>query len=172
MTSQPTRKITREFAVIVLAMLLVSLFAFMLFGWGLLFWFTDQWPVPESHPYWQGPLLVIIALIGTAILLWRGVISLLRGNFAPPLGRALVVFLLWYLTWCVGGTIMSFGLANTWFGWHALIAAAVMATGPILSWYFLLRQIYGRNVRPRWLWEKQAEREREIDTLNRLWEQS
>lgn len=159
MNKKPAR-VTKNYAVGLVAAVILLVMAILVACWGLLSLFTDTQPVEDSVSFFTAPVLVGVNLVILAVVLWRQTLSLLRGQKAQW-SLALVVPGVVYLVWCLGGLAFGMTINETWISPYAITMAAIWAIGLGIFWGIFLRKLYSSSPEvPKWPWEEREDRER------------
>lgn len=153
MTERVPRKITKGYALGLLAADAFFAVALVVVSWGLMSLWLSISPVTSNVSNLTAPAIVIVCIALLVFFLWRELISLLKGH-RPALVLAIIIPGLAYLTWSLLGTAFSMHLSDTWLSPFALVLAVSWLIALLAFWGILLRKLYSGKGRPLWPWEK------------------
>lgn len=159
----PRRKVTKAFVLGLAAMTSLLGLALLVAAWGLLALALNSKPVDSQVPFFVAPLIVVVAIAELYWMLWRIALRTLRGQSAPPWGRALLTAALGVAIWATLGFLAGLTAAEALFSVYVLALALSWFVSAIVFWLLLARQVFTDKPTPLWPWERKELRDRERD---------
>lgn len=154
MTNRPPHRVTRGYALGLVAADVILACAVLIAAWGMVSLATGRIPVESDVSIAAAPTIIIIALGLMYWSLWLQTLEILRGQRRVQWTQALILAGGAYLIWCLGGIAVGMDVSETWLSPYALILAIIWGLAPIPLWLILFRRIYSDRGRPLWPWEK------------------
>lgn len=153
MNQRQPRRLTREYARGLVAAVAIFTIAMLVFTWGITAFLLERDPITTTISKMTAPAIVLLCLALLIFVLWRDLISMVKGH--PPTYYLLVVVPAGvYLLWSLLTTALNLSISEAWLSPFALGLAACWAIALLLFWWILLRRLYSDKGRPQWPWEK------------------
>lgn len=156
MSQRPPQRVTRGYALALIAADAILAIALLVAGWGALSLWLDRSPVTSEVSRAAGPLIVLAAVAVLVVALWYQTLEILRGS-KPAWALLIVVPGAAYLVWSLGGFAAGMGFDETWFSPFALLLALIWAIALGLFWAVFMRRVYTDRGVPKWPWERNNE---------------
>lgn len=153
MNSRVPHRITRGYAVGVLAADAFFALSLLVMAWGFLSLGLETSPVTTQISNLVAPALVVVCLAFLVVLLWRELMNLLRGN-RPSWALAIIAPGLAYLVWSLIGMAFSLTVSETWLSPFAFSLAGAWLIAVLVFWWIIMRKLYTGKGRPLWPWER------------------
>ena len=153
MNERVPHRITRGYAFGLLAADAFFALSILVMGWGFLSLWIETSPITSAVSNLTAPGLIFVCLAILIFMLWRELVSLLRGN-RPAWALAIVIPGIAYLVWSLLGMAATLTVSETWTSPFAFSLAGAWLIAVLLFWWVLLRKLYTEKGRPLWPWEK------------------
>lgn len=168
MNQRPPQRVTKGYALALIAADAILAIALLIAGWGMLTLWLDRSPVTSDVSRGAAPLIVLAAVAVLVIALWQQTIEILRGN-SPGWVLLVIVPGAAYLVWSLGGLIAGMGIDETWLSPFALVLALIWAVALGLFWAVFMRRVYTDRGVPKWPWERREEENDEFGEGDEGW---